>query len=117
MKKETKFVISADVTCDLGKDIRDRFDVEYLPGHIVDEKGNDLTSDLDWKLYKDSDEVYKTLKKGPVLSTSPASVIEAELYFESFLKEGKDVIHLALSSGLSGSFHFALQAKELDLQK
>ena len=30
-----KFVILPDVTCDLSEELRKRFDIEYIKGHIV----------------------------------------------------------------------------------
>ena len=30
-----KFVILPDVTCDLSEELRKRFDIEYVKGHIV----------------------------------------------------------------------------------
>jgi DegV family protein with EDD domain len=45
-------------------------------------------------------------------NTSQVSVGEYLEYFEKFLKEGKDVLHLTLSSGISGTLNSATIAKE-----
>ena len=49
--------------------------------------------------------------------TSQINAAEYEEYFEAFLKEGKDVIHVWLSSCISGSFNSANIAKEMLLEK
>ena len=48
---------------------------------------------------------YKALVDGAEPRTSQINAEEYKAYFESFLKEGKDVIHLTLSSGISGTIH------------
>ena len=42
---------------------------------------------------------------------------EFEQYFEGFLKEGKDVLHLCLSSGISGTINSARVAQEILAEK
>lgn len=106
------YVIIADVNCDLTKEVRERFKVEYLKGHIV-VNGKDCLSDLDGELFPDLDEFYKLLKnKKHTITTSPASVEEHKACFEKYFKEGKDVIYVAISSAISGTYNFALMAKK-----
>ena len=47
---------------------------------------------------------YQMLRNGSMASTSMANVEEARELFEGYLSEGKDVLHICLSSGLSGSY-------------
>jgi len=49
---------------------------------------------------------------GEDTKTSQVSMIEYEEFFEPFLKEGKDIIHVTLSSGLSGTINSANLAAE-----
>lgn len=108
-----RFVIISDVTSDLDLSIRERFDLEYLPGHIVNEKGEDCLTDLDWKLYKCPEDFYKVLSKNAgKITTSPASIEETKKEFKKYLEQGLDIIHLSLSSGLSGSYKFAQKAAD-----
>ena len=46
------------------------------------------------------------------VKTSQVNVDEFVAYFEGFLKEGKDILHVSLSSGLSGSVNSARIAAE-----
>jgi len=52
------------------------------------------------------------MANGAETRTSQVNAEEYTAYFESFLKEGKDVLHLALSSGISGSYNSARLAAE-----
>lgn len=55
---------------------------------------------------------YELMAKGAMTKTSQVSVGEFIDYFTKFLEEGKDIIHISLSSGISGVYNSALAAKE-----
>ena len=55
---------------------------------------------------------YEAMAQGADTKTSQINVEEYEQYFEGFLKEGKDILHLTLSSGISGTVNSAMIAKE-----
>ncbi len=59
---------------------------------------------------------YSRMAAGSMTKTSQINVDEFVNYFEPFLKEGKDIIHLSLSSGISGVVNSAMIAKD-DLQE
>ena len=50
---------------------------------------------------------YQAMINGAETQTSQVNAEEFEEYFEKFLKEGKDVLHVCLSSGLSGVINSA----------
>lgn len=56
---------------------------------------------------------YKAMENGASTKTSQVNVAEYEEYFENFLKEGKDVLHICLSSGISGSYNSACIARDM----
>lgn len=59
-------------------------------------------------------EFYKRIEEGAQPTTSQVNVDEFTNFFEPFLKEGKDILHVSLSSGLSGSFNSAsIAARDL----
>ncbi|MBO5501518.1 MAG: DegV family protein [Clostridia bacterium] len=75
--------------------------------------------ELDGKQYADDlgqsipfDQFYQAMANGAETRTSQINVEEYRQYFEGFLKEGKDVLHLCLSSGISGSINSARLAQE-----
>lgn len=46
----SNFVIIPDASCDLTRELRQRFDIpEYLRGHITFPDGHDETCSLDWE--------------------------------------------------------------------
>ena len=58
------------------------------------------------------DKFYREMAAGKMTSTSQVNVEEYENYFEEFLKDGKDILHLTLSSGISGTYNSAMLAKD-----
>lgn len=59
-----------------------------------------------------SEEYYNLLKDGKVITTSQINPQKYIEYMESYLKEGKDILFIGISSGVSGSFASAKIAKE-----
>ena len=51
------------------------------------------------------------MTNGADTKTSQVNAAEFEEYFEAILKEGKDILHLSLSSGVSGTYNSANIAK------
>lgn len=57
---------------------------------------------------------FDTLRKGAIPKTSQANAADTRAVLEPFVKEGNDVLHIAFSSGMSGSYNSAvIAAKEL----
>lgn len=74
---------------------------------------------MDGKSYLDDmgasvsmEDFYAAMDKGADTRTSQINQEEYEKYFENFLKEGKDVLHVSLSSGISGTVNAARLARE-----
>ena len=57
-------------------------------------------------------EFYARMAEGVMTRTSQVNEEEYTEYFESFLKAGKDVLHVTLSSGISGSYNSACLARD-----
>lgn len=104
------YVLSCCSTVDLSKKFLEERDVKFLSFHyFLDdvEHVDDFGTSLPLK------EFYKKMVDGVMTRTSQISVNDYKDYFESFLKEGKDVLHLTLSSGISGTFNSACIAKTM----
>lgn len=56
--------------------------------------------------------LFEEMINGAETKTSQISVGEYEAYFEAMLREGKDVLHVTLSSGISGTINSAMLARE-----
>ena len=79
---------------------------------------------LDGRQYPDDlgksmsfDEFYTKLSAGAQATTSQVNVKEFKDFFEPILKEGKDILHVSLSSGISGAFNSANTARSELLNK
>ena len=57
------------------------------------------------------DKFYQAMADGAETKTSQVNADEYEKYFRKFLEDGKDILHLCLSSGISGSINSAMIAK------
>ncbi len=108
------FAILTDTTAEVSSAIQQRFHIdEVLRAHIIFPDGRDCLSDNDWQLFPNGDEFYKQLSdKKLEFSTSPCNAAEIKLAVAKYFKEGRDVLFLALSSGLSGTYDFAVMAKK-----
>lgn len=58
-----------------------------------------------------SEELFDRMRKGAETKTSQVSVTEYIRHFEPLLQEGKDILHVTLSSGLTGTYNSACLAK------
>lgn len=107
-KSMGEYVISCCSTADLtAEHFKDR-DIEYLCFHY----------ELDGKQYIDDlgktmpiSDFYQAMVDGAETRTSQVNAEEYEAHFRKYLEQGKDVIHLTLSSGISGTINSALVAK------
>ena len=104
------FVISCCTTVDLNKEHLESRDIKYIYFHyFMDGKqyDDDLGQTVSYK------EFYDAMRAGIDTKTSQINAAEYEEFFESFLKEGKDVLHINLSSGISGAYNSANIAKDI----
>ena len=77
--------------------------------------GKDYEDDMGQTI--SSEDFYKAMQADAEVRTSQVNVEEFTQYFGNFLSQGKDVLHLCLSSGLSGSFNSARIAAEMLSEK
>lgn len=108
-----KFIILADVTCDLSEEVRQFFGVEdYIPGHVTISDGRDLVTTLDWTNVERED-FYKTLSNKKIqVSSAPASPEEYYLKFKKYAEEGYKILSISISSKISSTFNVASKAAE-----
>ena len=104
------YVISCCSTADLSKEHFEKIDVHYCCFHY-EMDGVQYLDDLGQSM--DFDVFYQRMTDGDMTKTSQINADEYEEYFTQFLSQGKDIIHLTLSSGISGTFNSANLAKAL----
>ena len=98
------YILSCCSTADLEKKHFQERDIHYVCFHFEVE-GQDYRDDLGESM--PFDHFYTLLQNGADVHTSQVSPGEFVEYFRSFLKQGKDILHVSLSSGLSGSYNSA----------
>ncbi len=107
------FAIISDTSCDLTKELRDRFGIaDYARGYVHLPDGTAIKGNLDWSK-EESDAFFKALSdKKSHFKTATPSIGEVEDTIEPFLKEGQDVLCVTLSGGLSGMYGVFVNAKK-----
>lgn len=103
------YVLSCCSTADLTKKHFEARDISYICFHY-EMDGKQYSDDLGQTM--DFDTFYKAMANGADTKTSQVNADEFEAYFEKFLKQGKDILHVCLSSGISGVLNSAMIAKE-----
>lgn len=101
----SNFAIVADTACDLTKDLRKRFGVDdYVRGVLYHPDGTSEPCSLDWETMT-AKEYYDSMKGRKALYTTATPPLgDVMNTFEKYLKEGRDVLSISLSAGLSSSW-------------
>ncbi len=102
------YILSCCSTADLSKEDFEKRDIHYISNsyeidgiRYIDDLGESVTYP----------EFYQAIREGAVTKTSHIETKEYVEYFEGFLKEGKDILHISLSSGLSETVNHAYEAR------
>ena len=106
----SEYILSCCSTADLSKEHFESRNIEYICFHYK-LNGVDYPDDLGQSI--PFEEFYKRMDSGEESQTSQINVTEYLEYFTKFLSEGKDVLHLTLSSGISGSYNSAINAAKI----
>lgn len=103
------FILSCCSTADLSQRHFDERDIHYICFHFY----------LDGKPYADDlgrsipfADFYQAMANGAETKTSQINEDEFVDYFTPFLEQGKDILHVCLSSGISGVYNSAVLARE-----
>ncbi len=104
------YIISCCSTADISEEHFHSRDIHYICFHY----------ELDGVQYADDlgktmsfDQFYSAMANGADTKTSQINVEEYSAYFEPFLQEGKDIIHLTLSSGITSTINSANIAADM----
>lgn len=110
-----EYIILADSTADLCKDLRKKYNIEYVAMNFTyDEK--EFKASLDWDEIK-ANEFYDLMRDGKRIKTTQ---VPYNLYFEKFIqcaKNNLDVLYISCSSALSGSINVARTVRKEILEK
>lgn len=103
-------VLATDATCDLPQELVDEMDVLVLPMEFS-------MDDKSYMHYTDGREMgmsafYNALKAGSVATTMQINQMTYIDTFRPLLEEGKDILYICFSSGLSGTYNSSRLAVE-----
>lgn len=103
------FIVTCCSTADMKPSYFEKRGIPYACFHLF----------LDGKEYWDDlgqsmpfEEFYARIDAGALPSTSNVNVGEFMAFFEPYLQDGKDILHISFSSGLSGAFQSACMARD-----
>ena len=99
--------ILSDSACDLPEDIINKYDIDILPIIVL----KDQTEYLD-KINISPKQVYDDMRKGVVYKTAQISPSMFNEKFKEYAEKGEQVIYIAFSSGLSGTYQTSLFVRE-----
>lgn len=103
------YILSCCSTADLSKEHFHKRDIQYVCFYFTlgdREYMDDLGESVP------PAELYRRMVAGEDTKTSQVSVAEYEALFEKNLKQGKDILHVTLSTGISGTYNSACVAQE-----
>ena len=104
----SEYMIMTDSTVDLPKEyLTEELGVPYIP----------LTYLIDGQSYEDmigltGEEFFAKVRAGSMPTTSQINPEQAREALEPYLKDGKDILYIAFSSGLSGTYNSIRMAAE-----
>ena len=104
-------MLCADSTCDLGDVLRERYHVQFYPFHVI----------LDGVMHGDGvdltpDDIYRVYREKHILpKTAAINTAEYQEFWQPFVQQGYDVIHITIGSGLSAAYNTCrMAAEEMD---
>ncbi len=103
------FCLSCCSTVDLDLERMKQRDLRYVCFHYMLD-GVEYPDDMGVTL--PVEELFRRMSDGAETKTAQISVEAYRTHFESMLKEGRDVLHVTLSTGLTGTYNSACIARE-----
>ena len=104
------YILSCCSTADLSREHFESRNIEYICFHYsLDgvEHPDDLGQTIPF------DQFYEAMTRGADTKTSQISIAEYLDHFEKFLSQGKDILHVCLSTGISGTYNSARDAARI----
>ena len=108
------YIISCCSTADLSEEHFLQRGIHFICFHYM---LDDITYTDDLGKSIPFDQFYKKMEDGAMTKTSQVNADEFTEYFRSFLEKGQDILHLTLSSGISGVYNSACIARDMLLEE
>lgn len=104
------YIISCCSTADLSEEHFLQRGIHFICFHYM---LDDITYTDDLGKSIPFDQFYKKMEDGAMTKTSQVNADEFTEYFRPFLENGQDILHLTLSSGISGVYNSACIARDM----
>ena len=108
------YVLTCCSTADMPNEYFQKRNIPFVCFHFTMD-GKEYPDDLGQSM--SFEEFYKRIAAGAMPTTSQVTLGQFINFFEPYLAAGKDILHISLSSGLSGTYNSAILAREQLLQK
>lgn len=100
-----EYVLISDSTADLPVEVISKFNIDIVPfSYSIEDVVTEYTLTEGEEVVA---EFYNKLRHGAMPVTSQINPYIYKDFFEKYIKEGKDILYLCFSSGLSGSYQTA----------
>lgn len=94
------FKLVTDTASDLPRAYLEKYDIDVLSlAYIID------GDTYNWNAPMDEHEFYDTMRNGSMPTTSQVNIEDAETLFEKLIEKNDEILCLAFSSGLSGTYN------------
>lgn len=103
--KMTGYDIYSDVSLDMAFDLAEKYDIKYVPMDVM--LNGKITTSKGLMGFDEMHTYYEELRHGAMTGTSQISQAVYEDIFTTCVKEGRSLMYLALSSGLSSTYDSA----------
>ena len=102
--------IFVDLASDIDLDVIEKYNIKFIPmNYSINDK--EYVSDSFLK-EDDMKHFYNEMRDGKITKTSQITPFKYVEFLEEYAKEGKSILYLTLSSGLSNTYNSALLAKQ-----
>ena len=106
----SEYVIITDSSCDVSPELLAQWEVPFVSLSVKFDEDAESFANFDMPF----DRFYDRMRKGSVARTSAVNLEDFKEAFEPWLRQGKDLLYIGFSSGLSTTVNSgAMAAKEL----
>ena len=112
MRKD--YLLTCESIVDMSKEYLEKRGIPYICMHYTMD-GKEYVDDLGQSM--SFSEFYNRIDAGAMPTTSQINVAQFIAFFEPFLQQGQDILHVSISSNLSGTYGSACIAQEELLKK
>lgn len=113
---DRKFAILIDSCGDLPKDLRERFDVDYV-AMTFNVANQEYVASLDYDQGFTVEAFYEMMRRGGRAKTSAVPIVHFQQKFDEILGKGMDILYISCSSGLSASHDVGQKVAEQKMEE